>query len=88
MFEEIWPIAMAYGIAMAWIVFWHHVMKRLVPAEGGGERPLVPYTMPFQDEPPLHKALTWFCGFLFVGLIIQGTFTLIVILSRYGVLQP
>lgn len=87
MINQIWPIVMAYGIAAAWVVFWHHVMKRLVPGEGK-DLPLVSYTIPFKHEPPLHKGLTWFCGFLFVGLIIQGTFTLIVILTRYGVQQP
>jgi hypothetical protein len=88
MINEIWPIPMAYAIALAWIVFWHHVMKRLEAGEGDPDQPLVPYSMPFKEEPVLHRALTWFCGFLFAGLIVQGTFTLIVILTRYGVQQP
>ncbi len=84
--KDVVPILVSYGLIVGLILFWHHFMKRLVPADGPADAPA--WKPPkFKDEPPLHRALTWMCGILFVGLIIEGAATFAYILLVHGIMQ-
>jgi len=80
------PVLIAYGLVVAIVVFWYKFMSRLVPPDGPADAPA--WQPPqFKDEPPLHRLLTWMCGFLFVGLIIEGALTFAYILLVHGIMQ-
>ena len=64
---------------LAILACWQFLASRLVPGSG----PVVATPAP-EAEPALHRALTWVCSFLLVGLMIEATGTIIVILLRYG----
>lgn len=88
MFEKFWLVPLGYLISFALIVLWHNVLKRLEAGAGDPSLPMVPYKKPFKEEPLLHRLLTWMCGALFVGLMLEGAFGLFGALARYGVVLP
>lgn len=80
--HEVTQVGFAYGAVVVVTLLWHYIMSRLVPAEGAGAPPVAD-----EPEPRLHRVLTWVCGIFMVGLICQGTFTIIYVLLKYGIRQ-
>ena len=80
------PLLIAYALIAGIIYFWHCFMSRLVPPEGPADA--APWQPPqFKDEPPLHRLLTWMCGVLFVGLILEGALTFAYIMTVHGIMH-
>lgn len=79
------PIIVSYLIVLGLIIFWYQFMKHLVPPDESADAPIMePPT--FSQEPWLHRFLTWVCGFLFIGLIIEGAATFAYILTVHGIM--
>lgn len=82
---DILPILIAYLIVLGLITFWYQFMKHMVPPDESADAPIMEPPA-FKEEPRLHRILTWICGFLFIGLIIEGAATFAYILTAHGIM--
>jgi hypothetical protein len=80
--HEVTHISFAWGAVIAVCLMWNYILSRLVPPESAGDA-----RVRDEPEPRLHRILTWVCGIFMVGLICEGTFTMIYVLAKFGLRQ-